>query len=165
MGQAASEHSPREQASWAPDAGNVGPARRFVAAAVGSWGLHSLAGVAALVTSELVGNVVRHAHTRFCVTVERTPDGVLLRVEDGSPTMPSRRPRGERDLDGRGLHLLDACCRSWGSTADGHGGKVVWALLADDHDHEACLQEEGPSRCDRASSAATAPRDGEASGG
>lgn len=116
--------------SWAPVPTNVGAARRFVAAALTTWRQPELLVEAVvLVTSELATNAVLHAGSDFQVSVQRLPDGVLLRVNDRSPGLPRPRPHSTTRTTGRGMHLLDALCRGWGAVDDGLGGKAVWALV------------------------------------
>lgn len=130
LGGGLSETGERHEARWEPDPVNVSSARRFVTQALHGWGLAALADDAALVTSELATNAVRHARTPFAVTVHRLPDGLLLLLRDGVPTLPSLRlPEGDPRPGGHGLHLLNALCLRWGAAPDGAGGKSVWAVL------------------------------------
>ncbi|WP_416968278.1 ATP-binding protein [Streptomyces sp. 4F14] len=89
---------------------------------------------AALVVSELVTNAVVHTDTRTVTCVlAATGHQVLIQVEDHGtgltrPTLHAAAPREER---GRGLMLVAAVSRCWGSTAPDNeaGGQVVWATL------------------------------------
>ena len=88
----------------------------------------TLAGPAALVLSELVGNVVRHAGTPMQVTVTLRRPYLQLAVVDGSraaarPGRPNLAAEG-----GRGLLLVRELAQRWGSVPAGQG-KAVWAML------------------------------------
>lgn len=129
--------------SWAPVPTNVGAARRFVAAALTTWRQPELLVEAVvLVTSELATNAVLHASSGFEVSVQRLPDGLLLRVNDHSPGLPVQRRHSTTSTTGRGMALLDVLCRGWGAVDDGMGGKAVWALL----DLEAASRSAGATR-------------------
>lgn len=129
--------------SWAPIPSNVGAARRFVAAALNTWRQPELLiDTAVLVTSELATNAVLHAASGFEVSVQRLPDGLLLRVNDHSPGLPVQRRHSTTSTTGRGMALLDVLCRGWGAVDDGMGGKAVWAPL----DLEAASRSAGATR-------------------
>ena len=117
------------RAEWPPRPESVTAARDFVTGVLSDWDLRPLLDTAALVTSELVANVVLHAGTAFSLSVLRLPDGVLLRINDACSALPVPQPGGVMAATGRGLHLLESVCEGWGAVPDGHGGKAVWALL------------------------------------
>ncbi|MER7403403.1 ATP-binding protein [Streptomyces sp. NPDC000070] len=101
-----SETLPREPES-------AGAARRLVCVALAAWGLDDLAGDGALIVSELVSNAVRHARCRSVrVTVTR----------------PELREPCTGDESGRGLMLVGALAKDWG-TDHLPWGKRVWAEL------------------------------------
>jgi anti-sigma regulatory factor (Ser/Thr protein kinase) len=82
---------------------------------------------ALLLTSELVSNVVLHAHTPFSVDVQ--VDGVLrVMVSDGCPDLPVVRHPAPEDLGGRGLLLVQEISSRWGCEPSGEG-KVIWFEL------------------------------------
>jgi anti-sigma regulatory factor (Ser/Thr protein kinase) len=103
-------------------------ARRAVQGYCADWGRDAVADEAALVVTELVANVVRHAHTEIDVKVLRTPHGVRLEVSDGSTHLPVRRKAGPLSDGGRGLGLVDMLSASSGVDARSDG-KTVWAEL------------------------------------
>jgi anti-sigma regulatory factor (Ser/Thr protein kinase) len=110
----------------------VGPARRFVVAAVGR---DTLAGeLAALLTSEAVTNAVLHTASGGeggSLTIEYVLADGTLRVEvhdRGAPTEPRRRVHHVESVTGRGLDLFDALCARWGVEGD-PDGRVVWFEL------------------------------------
>jgi hypothetical protein len=119
-------------ASWDPVPANVPAARRFVVSTLQTWNSAVDRDAAALIVSELTSNAVLHACSGFDVTLDDVPSGLVLRVRDGSPTLPVRRPPSPTAPGGLGLRLLDELCSSWGTIDDGAGGKVVWAALQSD---------------------------------
>ncbi|SCF18485.1 ATP-binding protein [Micromonospora chokoriensis] len=103
-------------------------ARELVTDACARWNLPEAAGPAALVLSELVGNVVRHAGTPMQVTVTLRRPYLHLAVVDGSS---AQAQPGGTDLHaegGRGLMLVRELAQRWGSVPAGQG-KAVWAML------------------------------------
>ena len=80
------------------------------------------------VASELATNAMLHAGSPFRVVLDRRDDCVRIGVEDGARESPDLRTGGSEDLDGRGVAIIDALSRRWGSTST-LAGKVVWAEL------------------------------------
>jgi anti-sigma regulatory factor (Ser/Thr protein kinase) len=103
-------------------------ARAFVLAVLQSQDA-VLVETAVLVVSELATNAIRHGGTAFSVTVSSLAHGVRIAVSDGHREPPVPRTFSEADPGGRGLHIVDALCRDWGTTRR-YDGKVVWAELA-----------------------------------
>jgi anti-sigma regulatory factor (Ser/Thr protein kinase) len=102
-------------------------ARRTIADALRGWGFRDddWLTVVALILTELVSNAVRHAGG--CAAVDLQSDGqTILTVTDRSPVHP--RLQGSFDDGGRGLLIVDALCRRWGTDSRGTG-KRVWAEL------------------------------------
>ncbi|WP_410809409.1 ATP-binding protein [Micromonospora sp. 067-2] len=120
--------APRLRVRLEPVAGACRRAREIVADACTRWNLPEAAGPAALVLSELVGNVVRHAGTPMQVTVTLRRPYLHLAVVDGSQA--AARPSGTdlRAEGGRGLLLVRELTQRWGSVPAGQG-KAVWAML------------------------------------
>jgi anti-sigma regulatory factor (Ser/Thr protein kinase) len=85
--------------------------------------------VAALLVSELTTNVIRHAHTPFSLSADRTPSGVRVEVADGTSEHAVARRPPPTSLDGRGLWLVSELADSWGSESTGNG-KMVWFELS-----------------------------------
>jgi anti-sigma regulatory factor (Ser/Thr protein kinase) len=119
-------------ATWPPQASSVGEARRFCGSVLDAGVEQAVRDVAMLVVTELVTNAVLHARTEFTVTVQRVRRGVLLRVGDHAPERAAAPDLPGLPESGRGLVLVDLLATAWGVTADGVGGKAVWALLGDD---------------------------------
>ena len=80
---------------------------------------------AILLTSEIVTNAVVHARTPAQVTILAAPIMIRVEVVDADPDLPAIKPPSAQRLNGRGLHLVEACASRWGveQRAD---GKVVW---------------------------------------
>ncbi len=93
------------------------------------WGVQAR-DVVALLTSELVTNVIVHtgphqADEDMLVGVTRTPGGVRVEVTDHHPGVPVVAHRDADELSGRGLLLVDALAGAWGVVA-AERGKAVW---------------------------------------
>jgi anti-anti-sigma regulatory factor len=117
----------------------VGAARRsreLVTEACGRWDRPDLAGPACIVVTEMVNNVVAHAHTPMSVLLARHGDTMTVAVRDRSVAVPRfAGPVAPTSYGGRGLLLIDSVAERWGSLvlAD---GKVVWAALQDGDEDE-----------------------------
>jgi hypothetical protein len=103
--------------------------REVITEACLRWKVPELVGPACTVATELVFNAVVHASTMMTLLVSLRGRYLHIAVRDGS----TRPPVLDRDVDpaalrGRGLGLVDAMCRRWGSFPS-DGGKVVWATL------------------------------------
>jgi anti-sigma regulatory factor (Ser/Thr protein kinase) len=105
-------------------------ARRFVQTALESLEATAVAGIAVLLTNELVCNVVRHARSAGTIVVYGYPP---LRVEvrdqrpdRACPVAPIEHvPFAEHGL---GLFLVDQLARRWGCDLE-PSEKVVWFEL------------------------------------
>jgi anti-sigma regulatory factor (Ser/Thr protein kinase) len=112
--------------SLSNDPRSAGDARRFVAGTLQPWELGPLVDTVTLLTSELVTNAVVHAGTEVDVVVRLT--GAIARVEvtDRSELVPTPRHTGLEADSGRGLALVQALARRWGTSRQPGGGKTVW---------------------------------------
>jgi anti-anti-sigma regulatory factor len=112
-----------------PEPGAARLARRLVTEACAEWQMDALAGSSCIVLTEMVNNVVAHAHTAMTVLLSRRADVLSVAVRDESPTIPRfSGPVAPTSYGGRGLLLIDSVAERWGCLA-ADGGKVVWALL------------------------------------
>jgi len=102
--------------------------RQLVTQACSAWRLTEIAGTAALVATELVANVVRHAHTTMEFTVGLRDGRVCLTVRDGSRLVPRLREPRPGEAGGRGLQLVRELTDAWG-VLPVSDGKVVWTQL------------------------------------
>lgn len=121
-------HRVEETRSFSGESNTIGAARRFVVDTLHSWGLDQLADAASMVVSELVTNAIIHAESDFDVSLSSHGDAVRLSVRDHSPAIPVVRNPGPTAISGRGLRMVAALARQWGTEAIGDG-KVVWAEL------------------------------------
>jgi anti-sigma regulatory factor (Ser/Thr protein kinase) len=121
-----------------------GTARRAVRAVLQGWGYHDAEwlDVAAVVTSELITNAVRHGGGCVEFTVESHEGRVVLAVADGSPVAPCRRDPDQ--AGGRGIAVIEAFSEQWG-VHNHEGGKRVWVELPpspDRHDGQPATARE-----------------------
>jgi anti-anti-sigma regulatory factor len=104
-------------------------ARELATEACLQWDLAAVVGPACTVVTELVNNVVAHAHTMMTLRLSLRDRYLHVAVRDGSAAEPVlRRDVSVTALSGRGLALIDVVARHWGSLPI-EGGKVVWAVL------------------------------------
>lgn len=104
----------------------VPAARRFVVATLEQWGEDALASDAALVTSELATNAVRHGASPFRAVVSRDSGVVRVAIEDVGPGWPELRAATARSCDGRGVAIVEAVAARAGCDALADG-KIAWA--------------------------------------
>ena len=104
-------------------------ARRFVREVLREWDLPDVIDDAELATSELVGNVVRHAGTDLQLRVE-VDDFVKISVRDWHPELGPVHPRESVNLSehGRGLRIVAAVAMDCGVDI-GADFKTVWLTL------------------------------------
>lgn len=106
----------------------AGEARRLVGEQLERWGLSDLVTTTELLVSELVGNVARHAKGPVGLRLLR--DSTLIcEVSDGSLTTPRIRRASALDEGGRGLQLVAALSRRWGTRYTATG-KCIWTEQA-----------------------------------
>lgn len=114
-----------------PEAGSVRRARAFVTGQVSGLPVDPLS--VALLTSELVTNVIRHARTDLSVTV-RVGTPVHIGVADGAAATDAFRELiaepptlvTNSSPEGRGIALVHALAIRLGLDDTPDGGKVVW---------------------------------------
>lgn len=112
-----------------PDASSARLARRLVTQAMGGADDPVLRR-AALVTSELVSNSVRHARGGIALALQRVHGGWLVTVADDSSAPPRLRDSSPMAENGRGMLIVARISQQvgWARTPT---GKVVWARFAD----------------------------------
>nr|WP_221383243.1 ATP-binding protein [Actinoplanes polyasparticus] len=82
-----------------------------------------------LIVTELVDNVIQHTAAGGEVVLVSRHGTVMIEVFDTSRRMPQARHPKPDQPGGRGLLLVVALSRAWGSRQTS-SGKVVWAELA-----------------------------------
>jgi anti-sigma regulatory factor (Ser/Thr protein kinase) len=107
----------------------AGEARGLVTDGCDRWGVPDLAEPARIAVTEMVNNVVAHAGTPMTVRVAPGDGALRLAVRDHSARGPAYTGLAPlNSAGGRGLLLIDAVSRRWGSTPL-PDGKVVWCVL------------------------------------
>ncbi|MFF1708125.1 SpoIIE family protein phosphatase [Streptomyces sp. NPDC058252] len=121
---------PEDVAEWrlSLDPIEAGRARAAVREQLHVWGLAGLADSAELMVGELVGNAVRHAHSRQIALRLVRGDTLLCEVDDDDHTLPTLLSAGPDDEFGRGLRVVSTLAREWG-TSRTSAGKTVWFEL------------------------------------
>jgi anti-sigma regulatory factor (Ser/Thr protein kinase) len=99
-------------------------AREFTRTTLTRWG-HLSWQDAAQVVSELVSNVLLHAHGEPVLRLQDVDGGVRVEVWDDSPQPPVIRRSGPGGL---GMQLVERMSTSWGVSRRGRG-KIVWCQL------------------------------------
>jgi PAS domain S-box-containing protein len=107
-------------------------ARRFVTDVLAATDHPEWVDAASLAVSEVVTNVVLHAHTDLDLSVEVSDEQVLVRVRDRSPALPLQRDYNEQATTGRGMALVAALSSEHGVDDLGPQGKTVWFAVAGD---------------------------------
>jgi hypothetical protein len=103
--------------------------RHLVTQACTTWQRGDVTATATLVATELVANVVRHAHTTMEFTMGLRDGRMVVAVRDGSRLMPRALDPAVTDMGGRGLRLVRELSDAWG-VLPVTDGKVVWTQLA-----------------------------------
>jgi anti-sigma regulatory factor (Ser/Thr protein kinase) len=112
-----------------PVSGAARQARNVATEACLRWDLPHLVAPASLIVSELVSNVVDHAHTMATLRLSLLRRYLTVAVRDGSVAEPVKTAGvSPNTRTGRGLILVEASASSWGWLPT-DGGKVVWASL------------------------------------
>ena len=113
-----------------PVSGAARHARNLATDACLRWELPHLVAPASHIASELVSNVVDHAHTMMTMRLSLRTRFLNIAVRDGSPTEPPRTDQPPRHTGkGRGLLLVAAMAHTWGCMPT-EDGKVMWAALS-----------------------------------
>jgi hypothetical protein len=97
--------------------------RAFVREACTAWAVPPDAPV--LMVDELASNAITHAGTAFWVSASKKSNGLRVEVGDGNPGVPVLSESEAQAESGRGLLIVSALARRWGTDRDAHG-KTVW---------------------------------------
>ena len=121
----------RARVDLPPVIASVPLARHLTLDVLRGWGAPHDLDDAALLVSELISNVVDHAHDEASLALELDLAGDWLRisVSDGSAIHPVVRELRAEQPRGRGLQLVEAIAERWGAE-DHLGGKRIWFVLA-----------------------------------
>ena len=106
-------------------------ARRHVRAAITAWHIPVDPDTAALLTSELVTNAIRHAsdeHEAIELVVSWAAGLLRVEVHDGSRSAPAQVHALPYAEAGRGLMLLDSLSSGWGYRETARGKAVYFTL-------------------------------------
>ncbi|MPY33332.1 SpoIIE family protein phosphatase [Streptomyces adustus] len=122
--------APDKVAEWrlGLDPAEVRRARAAVREQLHDWGLSRQADQAELLVGELVTNAVRHSHGRPVVLRLVYGETLLCEVDDDDHDLPTLLSAGPDDERGRGLRVVSALAREWGTSRRG-AGKTVWFEL------------------------------------
>jgi anti-sigma regulatory factor (Ser/Thr protein kinase) len=121
------------QVRFAPSPQSAARARHFVARTLAAWQvLTGAAETAVLLTSELVTNALRYSQglVNVHVDVDEQTQTVRISVHDADPRMPQLLAVPAEAENGRGLWLVDALAKRWGTEQLPGDGKQVWFELA-----------------------------------
>jgi anti-sigma regulatory factor (Ser/Thr protein kinase) len=99
------------------------------------WGLSAFSENAELLVSELVTNAIqaslaaeRILPVRLWLSSDRSR--LLIQVQDSNRCPPARTDADDGGESGRGLLIVEAISTKWGwHPKEGHGGKMVWAII------------------------------------
>jgi len=111
---------------FACESESVTAARHFVREALRGQPLES-AELAELMTSELATNSVRHAHSKFEITILLGQE-IRVEVRDCGGGDPERLSPSPEDPSGRGLLIVESMAEQWGVRRS-ERGKTVWFTL------------------------------------
>ncbi|MFF5004754.1 ATP-binding protein [Streptomyces phaeochromogenes] len=122
----------------------VSVARAFTRQTLAHWKLDDFAADASLMMSELVSNAVKasgitdpepkpwqiKAEHVIAVQLRALGGRLFIEVWDRSALVPIKQSVSADAEGGRGLHLVEALSKRWGTYRPQAGGKIVWAEVA-----------------------------------
>jgi anti-anti-sigma regulatory factor len=130
----AAPHRRQRKVQLACDLASVRLARGIAERTCHEWELPEMVTDAVLVASELTENMIRHARSDGWLHLQLRGNLLTIAVADADSSPPLLRLPHERRDGGRGLVLVAALSRTWGTAprclGGSPGGKVVWAVLA-----------------------------------
>lgn len=121
-----------------PAASAARAARDFARTTLYAWAMDHLADDVSVITSELVGNALRHGRSHGAepsgqlpihVSLMRGSSDVLCAVADRSTDLPVLKEPDDLAENGRGMHVIASLSGLWGWTPPDVDGKVVWAIV------------------------------------
>ncbi len=125
-GDVVAHHPPAASMELTFDPSAPARARAFSWGVLASWGApEARREDVGLALSELVANAIRHARPPLRIRVTDARTHVLVEVCDGSSEAPRRRNPTPRDMDGRGLRIVESLALCWGWRPHGDG-KCIW---------------------------------------
>ena len=104
-------------------------ARRYTRQKLADWGGAGQSATDSLVVSELATNAVRHAGSRFGLSLSCDHDAVRIVVSDASEVRPVSRHPEPGATSGYGLSIVSHLASEWGCIV-GDNGKEIWVELA-----------------------------------
>ncbi len=115
---------PSHKITFPPDLSSCPLARHFVTSHLAEVP-EEVRSTAALLTSEIVTNVILHTGGPFTLEVQDRGDRYRIEVADLSKIPPQPKPYDPDDATGHGLQLSNQLATG-GDGARGDSGKVVW---------------------------------------
>jgi len=113
------------------DLRGVGEVRAFLRDLLERWNRTGTLDEMQVMASEVVTNALIHAHSRVDLRLRRYPNRIRVEVQDSDPNPPVPTTLLEDDAGnevaehGRGLLIVEALARAWGSSPAGRG-KITW---------------------------------------
>lgn len=102
-------------------------ARAFLRNVFDVWDCDDEDQVAAVLTSEVVTNAIRHTAGKVALRITLAADIVRVEASDVAPGELRALPVDVTADGGRGLFLVEMLARAWGAVdIDADGGKIVW---------------------------------------
>jgi anti-sigma regulatory factor (Ser/Thr protein kinase) len=127
------DEDPLQAQANVPDRADSVPATRaFLTKLLEGWQVDdAVIDDAALLASELMANA--HEHGAGLVSMSVTLDATVLRIavrDNDGGALPHLEDPDEGSVGGRGMWIVDAVARDWGTTDAGWTGKSVWFELS-----------------------------------
>jgi anti-sigma regulatory factor (Ser/Thr protein kinase) len=124
------EYGQAREIKLGPEPASVRKARDFVAKQLSELGFPRCVEDGVLIASELVTNAGKWAPETPCLLVVRRGAGnhPVIEVHDSSPEQPELQDPDVAAEGGRGLHIVNALCVTWGSVKCCHGKAVIATL-------------------------------------
>jgi anti-sigma regulatory factor (Ser/Thr protein kinase) len=109
-------------------------ARAWISHVLETWDASAISETANLLTSELVSNAVRHAHSGPSITAAMVDGFLEVGVSDGlADQIPQVGSATNRTVvGGRGIAIVEALSADWGVQVHPEGKQVWFRIRADD---------------------------------